>query len=336
MDYRRVGDTGLFVSQMCLGTETFGWGADERTAHAMGDRFVDAGGNFFDTANIYNSGQAEVMLGKWLKKHGARSQYVVATKAYFPVGKNANDHGLSRKHLLSAIDDSLTRLETDYIDLYYVHSQDATTPLEETLDTLNDLVHSGKIRYFGASNFMSSELQRALCVSHTHHWNRFSCLQPEYNLLVRSTEWELLPLCRREGLGVVCYAPLAGGWLTGKYRRDEALPPESRAARGDCWDDLPEQRANDRAWAVIDALREVAKTRGKTPAQVALNWLQLQSGVTAPIVGARTVEQLEENLGALGWQLSGDELEHLDAASRMSLPYPYDYIARNVRGRAPK
>jgi aryl-alcohol dehydrogenase-like predicted oxidoreductase len=334
MDYRFLGRTGLKVSEICLGTQTFGWGADEATAHRLADQFVAAGGNFFDTSNIYNAGESERMLGAWLRQRGNRSRVVVATKVFFPTGDGPNDTGLSRKHIFDQIDASLRRLQTDYVDLYQTHCYDASTPLEETLRALDDLVRAGKVRYIGASNYAPSQLMWAIMLSAQHGWARFDCLQPEYSLLVRSTEWDLLPLCRAEGIGVICWSPLAGGWLTGKYRRDQPPPPDSRVGRGDRWDDLPEQRETERTWRVVDVLHEIAAARGRTPAQVALNWLLQQPGVTAPIIGARTPAQLEDNLGGAGWTLTADELSTLDAASAIPLPSPYNFITRYTRTRA--
>jgi len=333
MEYRFMGRTGLRVSELCLGTQTFGWGADEATAHAMSDRFVEAGGNFFDTSNIYNEGQAETILGNWLKSRGNRSQLVIATKVFFPAGEGPNDTGLSRKHIFDQIDASLRRLQTEYIDLYQTHCWDSSTPLQETLRALDDLVRMGKVRYIGASNYTASQLTRGIMLGEMHGWARFDCLQPEYSLLVRSTEWELLPLCRSEGMGVICWSPLAGGWLTGKYRRGQSPPPDSRVGRADRWDDLVEQRESERTWRIVDALIEVGKARDKTPAQVALNWLLQQPGVTAPILGTRTLAQLEENLGCAGWALSPEEMVKLDAASEIPLPSPYNFIARYTRKR---
>ena len=333
MQYRFMGRTGLKVSELCLGTQTFGWGADEPTAHALADRFVEAGGNFFDTSNIYNEGQSETMLGSWLKSRGNRSQLVIASKVFFPVGEGPNDTGLSRKHIFEQIDASLHRLQTDYVDLYQMHCFDASTPLEETLRALDDLVRAGKVRYLGASNYTASQLTRATMLSDRYGWVRFDCLQPEYSLLVRSTEWELLPLCRSEGIGVIAWSPLAGGWLTGKYRRGQPPPPGSRVGRADRWDDLPEQRETERTWQIIDALIEISESLGKTPAQIALNWLLQQPGVTAPIMGARKLAQLEDNLGSVGWALSAHDLAKLDAASHIALPSPYNFIARYTRRR---
>lgn len=333
MEYRFMGRTGLKVSEICLGTQTFGWGADEATAFTLADRFVEAGGNFFDTSNIYNEGQSEMMLGNWLKSRGNRSQLVIASKVFFPVGEGPNDTGLTRKHIFEQIDASLRRLQTEYIDLYQMHCWDASTPLEETLRALDDLVRAGKVRYIGASNYTASQLTRAIMLSQMQGWARFDCLQPEYSLLVRSTEWELLPLCRSEGIGVIAWSPLAGGWLTGKYRRGQRPPPDSRVGRADRWDDLPEQRESERTWQIIDALMEISESLGKTPAQIALNWLLQQPGVTAPIIGARTLKQLEENLGSVGWALSAEERAKLDDASHIPFPSPYNFIARYTRKR---
>jgi aryl-alcohol dehydrogenase-like predicted oxidoreductase len=333
MDYRFMGRTGLKVSEICLGTQTFGWGADEPTALSLADRFVDAGGNFFDTSNIYNRGESERMLGAWLRSRGNRSRFVIATKVFFPTGEGPNDTGLSRKHIFDQIQTSLRRLRTDYVDLYQMHCFDASTPLEETLRALDDLVRAGKVRYIGASNYTPSQLTRAIMLSEMRDRVRFDCLQAEYSLLVRSTEWELLPLCRSDGIGLICWSPLAGGWLSGKYRRDEPPPPESRVGRADRWDDLPEQRESERSWRIVDALREIAKDCGRTPAQVALNWLLQQPGVTAPIIGARTPAQLEENLASTGWTLSAEDQKRLDAASQIPLPSPYNFVARYTRRR---
>ena len=334
LNYRFMGRTGLKVSELCMGTQTFGWGADEATAHEMADRFVEAGGNFFDTSNKYNDGQSELMLGSWIKKRGRRDDLVIASKVFFPVGdEGPNDTGLTRKHIFEQVEGSLRRLQTDYIDLYQMHCFDASTPLEETLRALDDLVRAGKVRYLGASNYAPSKLMKAIMLSEMHGWTRFDCLQPEYSLLIRSTEWELLPLCREEGIGVICWSPLAGGWLTGKYKREAEPPPDSRVGRADRWDDLPEQRESERTWRIVDALNEVSNECGKTPAQVALNWLLQQPGVTAPIFGARTPEQLEDNLGSTGWSLDEDDLAKLDEASAMPLPSPYNFIARYTRTR---
>lgn len=333
MEYRFLGRTGLKVSELCMGTQTFGWGADETAAHTMADQFVAAGGNFFDTSNIYNQGQSETILGSWLKNRGNRSRLVIATKVFFPAADGPNDTGLSRKHIFDQIDASLRRLQTDYVDLYQAHCWDASTPIEETFQAFNDLVRAGKVRYVGASNFTASQLVRVNMLCQQRGWARIDCLQPEYSLLVRSTEWELLPVCQEDGVGVIAWSPLAGGWLTGKYHRDQPPPADSRVGRADRWDDLPEQRENETTWRIIDVLRAIAQERGKSVSQIALNWVLQQPGVTSPIFGARTSAQLADNLGCVGWSLSPEELERLNAVSSIPLPSPYNFIAHYTRRR---
>jgi len=333
MQYRFLGNTGLKVSELAFGTQTFGWGADENTAHKLADLYVESGGNFFDTANVYNNGVSETILGSWLKERGKRHLLVIASKVFFPISDEPNDTGLSRKHLFHAIDESLRRLQTDYLDLYQVHCFDMSTPLEETLRALDDIVRAGKVRYLGASNYTAAQLMKALMLSKMNGLLPFSFLQAEYSLIVRSTEWELLPLCKEEGLGFLAWSPLAGGWLTGKYKKDSEPPPDSRVGRKDRWDDQPEQRESKLTWRVIDALVEIGRNRGKTPAQVALNWILRQPGITAPILGMRTLEQAEENLGCTHWDLSDEELNMLHKVSEIPLPYPYRFIQRYTRRR---
>jgi aryl-alcohol dehydrogenase-like predicted oxidoreductase len=332
MDYRFLGRSGTKVSELCFGTQTFGWGADEAAAHAMADRFVEAGGNFFDTSDKYNDGASERILGRWLSSR-RREDVVIASKTFFDVGDGPNDMGATRRRILRQIDISLERLGTDYLDLYQMHCWDASTPLEETLAALHDLVRLGKVRYLGVSNYAPSQLMKAIMLSRMHGWSPIVSLQPEYSLQVRSTEWELIPLCRAEGVAVLCWSPLAGGWLTGKYRRDAPPPPDSRVGRADRWDDQPDQRATERTWRIVDAVRAIADAHERTPSQVALNWLLQKPGVTAPIIGARTLEQLDQNLGAVGWSLSGEAVTRLDEVSALELPSPYDFIERYTRRR---
>ncbi|MGE5139352.1 MAG: aldo/keto reductase [Rudaea sp.] len=335
MQYRFMGRTGLKVSEIMLGCQTFGWGADEASAHTLADCFVDSGGTFFDTSNIYNEGESERILGTWIKSRGNRHRYVIASKVFFPAGdKGPNDTGLTRKHILDQIDRSLKRLQTDFIDLYQTHCYDESTPLDETLRAMDDLVTAGKIRYIGASNWTGAQLVRANMLAEKNHRARIDCLQPEYSLLIRSTEWELLPVCREEGIGVIAWSPLAGGWLSGKYRRGAAPPPDSRVGRADRWDDLPEQRESELTWRIIDALWEVATARGKSCAQVALNWVRQHPDVTAPIIGARKLDQLKDNLASTEWELTSEEMEKLNAASAVPLPSPYNFIARYSRKRS--
>jgi aryl-alcohol dehydrogenase-like predicted oxidoreductase len=303
----------------------------------MLDCFIEAGGNFIDTADVYSQGISEEILGRWMQGK-TRDDLVIATKVRFSMGPGPNDLGLSRKHILSAVEASLRRLQTDYIDLYQVHMWDPGTPLEETLDALHQLVRSGKVRYVGASNYAGYQLQKAIDLSRQMGGEAFSCLQPLYNLLDRSFEWELLPVCESEGVGVIPWSPLRGGWLSGKYRRGMAgPPPDTRIdeAEKKGWSESWALYANERTWQVIDALLAVAAEVEKTPAQVALNWLLQKRTVTAPIIGARTMAHLEDNLGASGWSLTSEQVTRLDQASDQPLPYPYESLAqqRANRGR---
>jgi aryl-alcohol dehydrogenase-like predicted oxidoreductase len=308
---------------------TFGRESSEEESHRMLDRFVDAGGNFIDTANVYSTGRSEEILGRWLAGR-ERDDLVIATKVRFPMGTGPNEVGLSRKHILSSVEASLRRLRTDYIDLYQVHCWDAITPLSETLSTLNALVQSGKVRYLGASNFSGWQLQKSIDLCRQMGWEPFVCLQPQYNLLTRTLEWEVLPVCQNEGLGVIPWSPLRGGWLSGRFRRGmEGPPSDSRIAvaeqRG--WGERWSAYNNEHTWSVLDALFEVSEEAERTPAQVAINWLLRRPAVTAPIIGARTMHQLGANLGAVGWELTSDQVERLNRASDPGMPYPYDHIA---------
>jgi len=329
VDYRYLGKTGLKVSEFCLGAMTFGRETSQETSHQILDRFVEAGGNFIDTADVYTQGASEEVLGRWLKGK-PRDDFVIATKVRFPMGEGPNEAGLSRKHILAGVAASLHRLDTDYVDLYQVHCWDATTPLEETLSTLDSLVRSGVVRYLGASNYSGWQLQKAIDISRHMGWEPFVCLQPLYNLLDRQIELELLPVCRNEGLGVIPWSPLRGGWLTGKVRRGMTAPPQGsrvKTAQEQGWSESWDAYANEHTWNVLDELVAVAEEAGKTPAQVALNWLLQRPGVTAPIIGARTLEQLESNLGASGWTLSAEHLDRLNQVSQQPLPYyPYGMI----------
>ena len=335
MNYRYLGQIGLKVSELCLGAMTFGRESTEEVSVQMLDRFVEAGGNFIDTADVYSQGVSEEMLGRWLRSK-RRDDFVIATKARFAMGAEPNDVGLSRKHILSAVEASLRRLGTDYIDLYQVHMWDPGTPLEETLDALNQLVESGKVRYLGASNYAGYQLQKAIDLSRQNGWEAFACLQPLYNLLDRSIEWELLPVCEAKGVGVIPWSPLRGGWLSGKFRRGmTAPPPDTRIEEAGRygWSEAWDIYANERTWQVIDALLAVAGETEKSPAQVALNWLLQKPSVTAPILGARTLAHVEDNLGATGWSLSAAQMERLEQASAQPWPYPYEGIARQQASR---
>jgi aryl-alcohol dehydrogenase-like predicted oxidoreductase len=337
MRYRYLGRTGLKVSELCLGAMTFGRESSEEASFQMLACFLEADGNFIDSANVYSQGVSEEILGRWLPGKN-RDDLVIATKVRFSMGPGPNDLGLSRKHILSAVEASLRRLNTDYIDLYQVHMWDPGTPLEETLDALHQLVRSGKVRYVGASNYAGYQLQKAIDLSRQMGGEAFSCLQPLYNLLDRSFEWELLHVCEAEGVGVIPWSPLRGGWLSGKYRRGKAGPPpdtriEESEKQG--WSESWAAYANARTWQVIDMLLAIAAEVEKTAAQVALNWLLQKPTVTAPIIGARTMAHLEDNLGATGWSLTSEQVSRLDQSSALPLPYPYESLAqqRASRGR---
>jgi aryl-alcohol dehydrogenase-like predicted oxidoreductase len=337
MKYRYLGRTGLQASELCLGAMTFGREneATEAESRQMLDRFLAASGNFLDTANVYSRGVSEEIVGRWLKNQN-RDDLIVATKVRFPMGERPNEAGLSRKHILASVEASLRRLQTDYIDLYQVHCWDPKTPLEETISTLNQLVQRGVVRYLGISNFTGWQLQRAVDLTRERGWEPFVSLQPQYNLLCRTTEWELIPISLNEGLGVIPWSPLRGGWLSGKFHRGmSAPPPGSRieVAEQKGWSERWSAYNNEYTWRVLDALHAVSKQAGKTPAQVAINWLLRKPGVTAPIIGARNLAQLEGNLGSTGWELSPEQVKALDDASEYPLVYPYDFIAKATTDR---
>lgn len=335
MQYRFLGKTGLRVSEFCLGAMYFGKETSEADSHLFLNTFVEAGGNFIDTADLYGMGSSEEVLGRWLKTQ-KRRDLIIATKVRYPMGSGPNDAGLSRKHILDGVEDSLRRLQTDYIDLYQVHCWDPSTPLEETLSTLDTLVRSGKVRYTGASQHTGWQLQKAVDTAKHMGVESYSSMQPQYNLLTRATEWELIPVCINEGLGVLPWSPLRGGWLSGKYRRGMSAPPEgsrvqaaTEKGRGEAWDNYN----NEDTWRVVDALLAMAEETGRTPAQVALNWLLQRPGVTAPILGPRTLEQLEGSLGAAGWALTAAQMETLNDASDTGIPSPYGEVMRGQQRR---
>ncbi|MFN8528930.1 MAG: aldo/keto reductase [Anaerolineae bacterium] len=335
MENRYLGKTGMKVSELCLGAMTFGREASEAESIAMMDSFKAAGGTFIDTADVYSQGISEEIVGRWLKGQ-PRDQWIIATKVRFTMGSGANDVGVSRKHILAGIDASLRRLQTDYIDLYQVHCWDRGTPLEETLSTLHQLVQSGKVRYIGVSNYSGWQLQKAIDISRQHGWEPYTCLQPLYNLLDRTVEWELAQVCLNEGLGIIPWSPLRGGWLSGKYKRGMTAPVENTrideaAKRG--WSESWTNYANERTWSVLDELFAIAQETNKTPAQVALRWLLQMPGVTAPIMGVRTMQHLTDNLGAAGWKLDAEQMRRLTEVSTIQPPYPYDFIANGQDNR---
>ena len=319
MEYRSLGRTGLKVSELCLGTMTFGGQADEDASVRIIQRALDAGVNFIDTADIYpmggtmeTAGRTEEIVGKALR--GRRDQVVLATKVRGATGPGPNDQGLSRRHIMQAVEASLRRLGTDYIDLYQPHWPDVETPLEETLRALDDLVRQGKVRYIGCSNFEAWRLCKGLWISDKLGLARFESLQPRYNLLDRRVEREHLPLCLEEGVGVIPYSPLGGGLLTGKYRAGEAPPAGTRGAMYPRFGRMLTE-GNLRA---VQAADDLARARGVTVAQFALGWLLSQPGVTAPIIGVTREEQLDELLGAAGLRLTPEELAAADRLWELS------------------
>jgi aryl-alcohol dehydrogenase-like predicted oxidoreductase len=327
MEYRQLGRSGLKVPVLSLGTGTFGgkgelfakWGTtDVKEATRLVDVCLDAGMNFFDTANIYSGGTSEEVLGGAIK--GRRDKVLVATKATFPMGEGPNDQGSSRHQLIKQCDDSLKRLGTDYIDLYFMHGFDGVTPVEETMSVLNDLVKAGKVRYIGASNFSGWQVVKSQNVAEKYGWSKYVSYQGYYSLIGRDYEWELMPANLDQGLGTMVWSPLGWGRLTGKIRRGEK-PKEGRIANGGA-DHGPEVD-DEYLYTVVDALDAVAKDTGKTVAQVALNWLLQRPGVSNVVMGARNEEQLKQNLASVGWNLTKEQVEILDKASAKTPVYPY-------------
>jgi len=312
-----MGQSGLKVSEICLGTMTFGHGTDETEAKRMVDLAFDAGVNFFDTANSYSAGESEILLGKALK--GRRRDAVVATKFFNPMGSGPNDSGMSRLHIIQAIEDSLRRLQMDYVDIYYIHHVDRQTPLEEMLRALDALVHQGKVRYIGCSNYEAWRLMEAIWISDSRGLARFTAYQPQYSLVVRDIEQEIIPVCTLKGIGVVVWSPLAGGFLTGKYRPGERQVSGARSAEGWAY---PARYFAANADETLAVLLETAAAVGRTPAQVAVRWTLEQPAITSAIVGARTVEQFRDNLGATGWRLEGELLARLNTVSHLPDRYP--------------
>lgn len=320
MEYRRLGGCGLKVSELCLGTMTFGSRTDEDEALRIVNLAFEGGITFFDTADGYGQGRSERILGRALK--GRRRQAVVATKFFNPMGPGPNDSGMSRVHIMNAIEDSLERLNTDYVDIYYVHHVDIQAPLEEMLRALDDLVHQGKVRYIACSNYEAWRLSEALWLSQVHGLAQFVAYQPQYSLVVRDIEQELVPLCLQKGLGIVPWAPLASGYLTGRFRPGEQTTAGSRAEDGWAWHGRFFAPNSDESLA---ALLDVSAQLGKTPAQVALRWVLEQPGVSSAIAGVRTVAQLHDNIGATGWHLPPDLLAKLGQISRLTPRYPASF-----------
>ncbi|MCU1418070.1 MAG: aldo/keto reductase [Schumannella sp.] len=325
--YRTLGRSGTIVFEQALGTMTFGAEADEVTSHAIIDAYVAGGGNFIDTADVYSAGESEHIIGRWLAAHPTdAAQLILATKGRFPMGPGPNDLGTSRRHLRTALDDSLRRLGVEHIDLYQMHAWDAITPLEETLRFLEDAVTQGKIGYYGFSNFTGWQLTKATMLAERRGWNLPVTLQPQYSLLVRGIEHEIVPAALDAGIGLLPWSPLGGGWLSGKYRRDEKPSGASRLGdnpeRGmEAW---TKRNASDRTWQVIDTVTAIAEAHSASPSRVALAWLAAQPAVTSVILGARSVEQLRDNMGAVNLQLEVDELQRLTEVSAPEADdYPY-------------
>lgn len=329
MQYCNLGQSGLRVSNLALGTMTFGREATEAESHAMLDYFVEQGGNFIDTANVYSDGESERIIGTWLKNQ-SRDDLVIATKVRFSTDLRPNRIGLGRKHIMAAVDASLKNLQTDYIDLYQTHCWDPKTPLEESLSTLDTLVKAGKVRYIGASNMAGSHLQKALDLQEKYGWEKYVSLQPLYNLLDRTIEWELQDVCTTNGLGIIPWSPLRGGWLSGKFHRGMATPASGsriEKAEAEGWSESWSAYNTEHTWNVLDTVKEIAGETGRSVAQVALAWLMTRPGVTAPILGVRTLDHLKDNAAAGDVELSAEQIERLTAVSEKPLPYPYDFIA---------
>ena len=336
MDYRQLGHSGLRVSALTLGTMTFGGrgtfakvgGTDVDAATRQVDMCLDAGVNLIDTADVYSDGLSEEIVGRTLK--GRRDRVLLATKARMPMGDGPNDAGLSRHHLIRSCEASLRRMGTDYVDLYQVHEWDGQTPLEETLDALNHLVGSGKVRYIGCSNYCGWQLMKALGISERRGFQRFVSQQIHYTLQARDAEYELVPAGLDQGVGILVWSPLAGGLLSGKYRRDQDMPEGSRHLTD--WNEPP-IRDEDKLYDTVDVIVEIAEARGLSPAQVSLAWLLGRPGVSSVIVGARTEEQLADNLGAADVVLTDDERARLDEVSAPPLLYPFWHQAKTSSDR---
>jgi len=329
MEYRQLGNSGLRVPVLSFGTATFGgsneffkaWGStqvDEATR--MVNLCLDAGVNLFDTANVYSAGAAEEILGKAIA--GLRDKVLVSTKATFPLGEGINDYGSSRIHLVKSCEDSLKRLGTDHIDIYHMHGFDGNTPMDETLKALDHLVQSGKVRYIACSNFSGWHLMKSLSISERHGWAKYIAHQVYYSLLDRDFEWELMPLGIEEQIGAMVWSPLASGKLSGKYRRDQPYPTDARVAQGGS--PVASISTDDaRLYDIVDVLDQLVEETGKTAAQISLNWVLQRPTVANVIIGARNEEQLKQNLGAVGWNLTTDQVKRLDKVSEIRPAYPY-------------
>lgn len=327
MKYKTLGNSGLVVSELCLGTMTFGNELDEKDSINMVHRFIDEGGNFIDTANVYVNGLSEKIVGKAIKDR--RSEVVLATKVRMQQEDHPNGAGLSRKHIMDAVDASLERLDTDYIDLYQMHVWDHLTPVEETMRTLDDLITSGKVRYIGCSNYLAWQLMKTLGFSDYHRYARFISIQPQYSLVSREMDREMMSLCISENVGVIPWAPLGSGFLTGKYKQG-VTPSQGRLSRSKgeaSW----ENRNQPRNFRILDEVMRIAESTGKTPSQISLNWLLMKEGITSPIFGATSLEQYEDNMASVGWRLSAEDWQALDEVSALPGEYPNRFIEKFQR-----
>lgn len=337
MTLRTLGNSGTVVSDYALGTMTFGAESDERTSHAMLDAFAAAGGTLIDAADVYSAGLSEQIIGRWIAANpDVADRMVIATKGRFPMGADANDLGTSRRHLRRALEASLRRLGVDHVDLYQVHAWDPITPLDETLSFLDDAIRSGLVSYWGMSNFTGWQLTKAVHRAIARGMDAPVTLQPQYSLLSHEIEFEIVPAALDARVGLLPWGPLAGGWLTGKYRRDVAPSGATRLGedpnRG--VEAYGRRSAEERTWVVLDALHEIAEGHGVPPSRVALAWLQSRPGMTSVILGARTVAQLHDNLAASELELTPEQLERLDAASAPRTPdYPYGELGVEQRAR---
>jgi aryl-alcohol dehydrogenase-like predicted oxidoreductase len=337
MEYRTLGSSGCAVSSLCLGTMTFGSETDEAGSHEQLDTFLAAGGTLVDTANVYSGGVSEEIIGRWFADRPAdvTDRVVLATKGRFALGKGPNSAGLSRRNLTRSLDASLTRLGVDHVDLYQVHAFDAWTPIEETLRTLDGFVQEGKIGYYGLSNFTGWQLTKAVLTARALGLDEPVTLQPQYSLIVREIEWEIVPAALDVGMGLLPWSPLGGGWLSGKYKRDERPTGTTRLGENpERGMEAYDRRGTERTWNTIDAVQKIAEDRGISMAEVALSWVTDRPSVTSTILGARTTAQLETNLKAAGLHLSDDETAALDEASDLAAAdYPYGEMGVQQRSR---
>ena len=337
MEYRLLGSSGCAVSALALGTLTFGNETDQATSFSQLDRFTEAGGTLVDSADVYADGRAEEIIGRWLAaRPGRRELVVLATKGRFPTDESPNGHGLSRRHLSLALDASLRRLNVETIDLYQLHAWDPLTRLEETLRFLDDAVRAGKINYVGLSNFTGWQLTKAVDIAEFRGLSVPVSMQPQYNLLARAVEWEIAPACQAAGLGMLAWSPLASGWLTGKYRRGESAPAGTRVVENaDEGMRIWNQRGqSEQTWQVLEVVRKVAEGRGVSLAQVAIAWLMARPAVSSVILGARSMDQLTDNMAAAGLTLTPEETRLLDEASEPPAPdYPYGVPGQSQRSR---